>query len=495
MSEPSEALPSGLTGEGTGGDSLTVDMNTQFNMGNMAWIMVSSALVWLMIPGLGLLYSGLSRKKNAVSLLWASIMAASLVAFQWFFWGYSLVFSHKGGAFLGKLDNFCLMNVLGAPGIATTLPDILFCFYQGMFACVTGMIMVGGAHERARLGPMMIYLFIWMTVVYAPVACWTWGPKGWLVVLGSLDYAGGGPVHMASGAGALAYALVCGKRNDPDADPKGLPMFKPHSVTTTVLGTVFLWVGWFGFNGGSTGDASIRAAYALVNTNLAAGCGALAWLLVDYFRYDRRWTTIGMCSGAVAGLVGITPAAGFVPVYFAVPIGVISGIGCNYATSLKHFLKIDDGLDVFALHGVGGWLGSFMTGLFSADYIAALNGAEIDGGWLNKHYIQLGYQLAGSTAIPVWSFGISVVILMAMNRIPGLHIRLPDEAEKAGTDAAEIGEHDDVDWSPLSMEEITSPLDEGANTPRSENGERHQSTVSANEKVSDDQPVTPAIAA
>lgn len=443
----SSTSSSGFTDTGTGGDSLTVDFSSQFDLANLVWIMTSSALVWIMIPGVGLLYSGLARRKNAVSLLWSSIMCCSLIAFEWFFWGYSLSFSHSAGKYIGNLDNFSLKNVLGAPSVVSSMPDILFMLYQGMFAAITGMIMVGGAHERARLGPMMIYLFIWMTIVYSPIACWTWNPNGWLAHLGDLDYAGGGPVHMASGAGALAYALVCGKRRDDKNGESGLPMFKPHSVTSVVFGTVFLWFGWFGFNGGSTGNGSIRAAYAFANTNLAAGCGAMTWLFVDFFRYERRWTTIGMCSGAIAGLVGITPAAGFVPIYFAVPIGVITAIACNYATSLKHILRIDDGLDVFALHGVGGYVGSILTGLFAADYIAALDGTKIDGGWLNHHYIQLGYQLAAGTSTMAYSFCMSCVILLLLNFTPRLALRLDAEKEELGTDQTVIGESDEVfDW-------------------------------------------------
>jgi Amt family ammonium transporter len=175
----------------TGGDSLTQDVNAQYDLANISWVLVAGALVWIMIPGVGLLYSGMSRKKHSLSLAWAGLMTASLVAFQWFFWGYSLTFSHEAGKFLGKLDNFALMNVLAAPSVGSALiPDILFMFYQSMFACTTGMIMVGGAHERARLGPMMVYLFIWMTIVYCPIAEWTWNPKGWVAVMGGLDFAG-----------------------------------------------------------------------------------------------------------------------------------------------------------------------------------------------------------------------------------------------------------------------------------------------------------------
>lgn len=430
---------------GNGGDSLTQNLNVPFLGADMVWIMTSSALVWIMIPGVGLLYSGMSRKHHALSPLWASIMCCALVSFEWFFWGYTLAFSHKAGKFIGTMDNFGLINVLAAPSVGSSaVPDILYMFYQGMFACITGMLMVGGAHERARLGPMMVYLFIWMTVVYSPIACWTWNPSGWLAVLGGLDFAGGGPVHMSSGAGALAYALWCGKRRDPAVEK--LPHYRPSSVTSVVLGTVLLWFGWFGFNGGSSGNASIRGFYAAANTNLAAACGALAWMCVDFFRKGRKWSTVGLCSGAIAGLVGITPAAGFVPIWSAVPIGIITAVFANISGDLKNLLRIDDGLDVFSLHGVGGFCGSVLTAFFAADYIAHLDGAtEIKGGWLNHHWAQLGYQLAGAFATLGYSFVVSSVILVIMNRIPYLNVRMTEEEEMLGTDMAQIGEFA-FDW-------------------------------------------------
>ncbi len=429
------------TGTGTGGDSLTTDMNKQFDLANMAWIGVAGVLVWIMIPGIGLLYSGLSRKKHALSLLWASMMAVSLVSFQWFFWGYSLVFSHNVyGQFLGSLQFIGLKNVLGAPSVVSSVPDILFCFFQGMFACVTGCLMIGGACERARLGPMMVFLFIWITVVYCPIACWTWNPEGWLAKLGALDYAGGGPVHISSGHGALIYALILGKRNDPVAG-KGLPKYKPHSVTSVVLGTVFLWFGWFGFNAGSAGNATIRAWYSAVSTNLCAAVAALTWMFVDYFRSGGKWTTVGLCSGAIAGLVGITPAAGFVPVWAAIPIGVCVGVGCNFAVDLKNLLRIDDGLDVYALHGVGGAIGSVLTGIFAADYVTATDGATvIDGGWINHNYKQVGYQLAAICATIAYTCTCTSIILLVQDRIPFLRLRLRPEEEELGTDNVQIGE-------------------------------------------------------
>lgn len=439
---------SGFTGPGTdGGDIMTVNLNEQFVTADMVWIGTAAALVWIMIPGVGLLYSGLSRKKHALSLLWASIMAACVTTFQWFFWGYSLSFSQTSSSpFLGDLNKFALMNVFGSPGPVSSVPDILFCFFQGMFASVTAILMVGAGCERARLGPMMIFLFLWLTVVYCPIAYWVWNGNGWLVTLGGLDFAGGGPVHENSGFAALAYSLWLGKRKDPVASGK-VPKYKPHSVFYIVLGTVFLWFGWFGFNGGSTGNGSIRSWYACVNTNIAAASGGLTWMIVDYFRTGGKWSTVGLCLGSIAGLVGITPAAGYVPVYTAVAFGIVPAIICNFAVDLKNILQIDDGMDVFALHGVGGFVGSFMTGLFAADYVAASDGSvaldpsmAIAGGWMNHHWVQVGYQLAGSVSIGAWSFTVTSILLLAMDRVPFLRIRLHEDEELMGTDMAQIGE-------------------------------------------------------
>lgn len=440
----SDALPTGLTATGTGGDDLKYDLNQIFDRGDMAWIGTASVLVWIMIPGVGLFYSGLSRKKHALSLIWAAIMAACLTTFQWFFWGYSLVFTHTSTSpFLGNLSNFGLMKVLGAASAVPTVPDILFCLYQGMFAATTAILFIGAGCERARLGPMMIFLFCWLTVVYCPIAYWTWAPNGWLFKLGALDFAGGGPVHENSGFAALAYSLLLGRRNDPVAQGK-VPKYKPHSVSSVVLGTIFLWFGWFGFNGGSTGNASIRSWYAAVNTNLAAACGGLTWMFVDWFRTGGKWSTVGLCTGAIAGLVGITPAAGFVPVYTAVVFGIVPAIVCNFAVDLKNLMGIDDGMDVFALHGIGGICGSVLTGLFAADYVAGSDGsgptAPIDGGWMNHHYKQLGYQLAGSCSVGLWSFVITFILLFITDKIPKLRIRLHEDEELLGTDLAQIGE-------------------------------------------------------
>ncbi|EPS43670.1 hypothetical protein H072_2462 [Dactylellina haptotyla CBS 200.50] len=437
--------PIDLTGYGLeGGDSNNVTiaaaMNAQYDRGDMAWVLVAAVLVWLMIPGVGLLYAGLSRKHASAAQLWQGLVAVGIVTFQWFFWGYSLTFSHSANVFIGDLSNFGSMHVLGAPSVGSSLvPDILFYLFQLVFACVTGVIMLGGAVERGRLLPSMVFLFIWTTIVYDPIACWTWNSAGWLFKLGSLDFAGGGPVHMSSGAGALAYALMVGRRTTETGTK--MPHYKPGNVFFVALGTIFLWFGWFGFNGGSAVNMSIRSVYAAVNTNLAASCGALTFCILDYFRKDQKWSIVSLCTGAVAGLVGITPACGYVPIYTAVPIGVITAAACNFAFDLKHIIKIDDGLDVFALHGIGGFVGNVLTGLFAADYVAALDGlTELPGGWINHNWVQLGYQLAGCCAILSYSFVITCLILFIIDKIPGLDLRIPSEFEDKGIDQYDIGE-------------------------------------------------------
>ena len=261
------------------------------------------------------------------------------------------------------------------------------------------MIVMGGAMERGRLMPSCVFIFIWSTIVYDPIACWTWNPNGWLFKLGSLDFAGGGPVHIASGSAALAYAIILGRRRDHKGQIcSKVPSYRPHNVSMVIIGIVFLWFGWFGFNGGSALNMSLRSVYAANNTNLAAACGLLSWVLMD-FAFLGKWSAVGAASGALAGLVAITPACGFIPVYFALPVGVVAGVLCNLATKLKYIFNIDDGLDVFALHGVGGYAGNVMTGLFAASYVAALDGVSvIPGGWIEHNWVQLGYQLAGATA-------------------------------------------------------------------------------------------------
>ncbi|KAF2745560.1 ammonium transporter-like protein [Sporormia fimetaria CBS 119925] len=451
-----------------GGDSMLYNLNVFYNPGDIAWVVTSTALVLLMIPGVGFFYSGLARRKSALSLLWLSVMSAAVVSLQWFFWGYSLSFSHGASSFIGNLDNLGLKGVLAAPSVGSPrIPDLLFCVYQGMFACITVALAVGAVAERGRILPCIIYMFCWSTLVYDPIACWTWNPAGWMFKKGGLDFAGGTPVHISSGCAALAYSYMLGKRRGHGTQELN---YRPHNVTHIVIGTVFLWVGWFGFNAGSALSANLRAVMAAVVTNLAACVGGITWCLVDY-RLERKWSTVGFCSGVIAGLVAITPGSGYVPAWAAVVFGVCGGVACNYATKLKYFLRCDDALDIFAVHGIGGFVGNILTAFFAADYIAHLDGyTVIRGGWLNHNWIQLGYQVADSVAGGAYSFVVTCLILAALDGVgkflPVFKLRASEEEEVLGIDDVEIGEFA-YDYVELTRD-VHSPsddeVDEGMST-------------------------------
>lgn len=388
-------------------------------------------------------------------------MAAGVTTFQWFFWGFSLTFSRSASSFIGDLADFGFKNVLARPSVASSrIPDLLFAAYQGMFSAVTVALATGAVAERGRLLPCVIFMFIWSTVVYDPIACWTWNPNGWSQRMGGLDFAGGTPVHIASGSAALAYSMMLGKRRGHGTHELN---YRPHNVTHIVIGTVFMWIGWFGFNAGSALAANMRAILAAVVTNLAASVGGITWCVLDY-RLERKWSTVGFCSGVVSGLVAITPGSGippstpfspspstysipffpvtgYVPVWAAIPTGVLGAALANYATKLKFLIRIDDALDIFAVHAVGGLVGNICTAFFAADYIARLDGVQtIRGGWLNQNWIQLPIQLADSFSGGLYSFAGTCVILFIMNLIPGLHLRVAEESEILGVDDTEIGE-------------------------------------------------------
>ena len=300
---------------------------------------------------------------------------------------------------------------------------------------------VGAVAERGRLFPAVIFMFVWSTLVYDPIACWTWNPSGWVYKHGGLDFAGGTPVHISSGSAALAYSYVLGKRTGYGTQKLN---YRPHNVTHIVIGTVFLWVGWFGFNAGSALSANLRAIMAAVVTNLAACVGGITWCLVDY-RLEGKWSTVGFCSGIIAGLVAITPGSGYVPAWSAVPFGVCAGLACNFATKLKYWLNADDALDIFAVHAIGGVVGNLCTGFFAADYIAHLDGyTEIPGGWLNGNYRQLGIQAADSASGMAYSFTVTCIILVSMSLlgrvIPAFRLRVEPGEEEQGIDDIEIGE-------------------------------------------------------
>jgi len=410
-----------------------------YNPGDIAWVLASTALVWIMIPGVGFFYSGLLRRKNALSMIYLSMMTLAVVSFQWFFWGFSLAFSDTGSRFIGDLRYFGLKGVLEKPSIGSSrIPSIVFCVYQLMFAAITPMIAVGGFAERAHLGPLLFFVFVWSTLVYDPIACWTWNSNGWTFVLGGLDFAGGTPVHISSGTAALAISVYLGKRRGYGTEALA---YKPHNTTYVILGTIFLWFGWFGFNGGSALAANLRAAQACIVTNLAASVGGLTWMLWDY-RIEKKWSAVGFCSGAIAGLVAITPGSGFVGSPAAVLFGFMAGTVCNFATQLKFFAGYDDSLDIFASHAIGGVVGNILTALFAQKSVAGFDGfTVIDGGWLDRHWIQLGWHLADSASGLGYSFVVTTIILWTMHFIPGLRLRVPEETEIIGIDESDMGEY------------------------------------------------------
>ncbi|KAJ3501872.1 hypothetical protein NLJ89_g9144 [Agrocybe chaxingu] len=409
-----------------------------YSPGDIAWVLTSTALVWLMIPGVGFFYSGLLRRKNALSLIYMGMITLATVALQWFFWGFSLAFSDTASPFIGDLQHFGLKGILEKPSIGShRVPALVFCIYQLMFAAFTPMLAVGAFAERSHLGPLLAFVFAWSTLVYDPIACWTWNKNGWAKKLGGLDFAGGTPVHISSGTAALAISIYLGKRKGYGTDSLA---FKPHNATYVILGTIFLCFGWFGFNGGSALAANLRAAQACVVTSIAGSAGGLTWMLWDY-RIEKKWSAVGFCSGVIAALAAITPGSGFVGAPAAVLFGVMAGTICNFATLLKYFVGYDDSLDIFASHAVAGTIGNILTAIFAQKSVAGFDGfTEIKGGWLDGHFIQLAWHIADSASGLGYSFAMTSIILWVMHYIPGLRLRVPEETEIIGIDEREMGE-------------------------------------------------------
>ncbi|KAJ2964319.1 hypothetical protein NQZ79_g814 [Umbelopsis isabellina] len=397
--------------------------------GDTAWVMICAILVFIMCPGLGFFYAGLARAKNALSLMYLCVLAVAVVSFQWYLIGYSLTFSETGGPFIGDTEPHAS---------AQTIPAACFMIFQMMFACITPALAFGSAAERMSLGPAIVFLFVWSTLVYDVITYWVWSGNGWLATLGVMDFAGGTPVHISSGLAAVAYAMVVGKRRDYDEN-----VSTPHNVSFVFLGLALMWFGWFGFNAGSALAANARGVQSLIGTHLSGCVAALVWVLMDY-RHSRKWSMIGLCTGAVAGLATITPGSGFVSSSSALAFGAIGSFVCNLAVQYKHKYHFDDALDVFAVHYIGGLVGLILTGIFAQQDIIALSYNEGDtvplGGWLDGNFIQLPIQLAAIVTVSVWSFVVTYIILVVINKIPFLRLRLNDEAEMMGVDWAEMGE-------------------------------------------------------
>lgn len=398
--------------------------------GDTAWILVSSALVLLMTPGLALFYGGMVRRKNVLGTLMQSFIAMGVITVLWAVIGYSLAFAPGGNAFLGGMSYLFLNNVTHteAAPLAATLPHQLYMVFQMMFAIITPALISGAFAERKKFSAYLVFITLWSLLVYSPIAHWVWHPDGWLFKLGALDFAGGTVVHISSGVTALVAAIMIGKRkNYPNEE------MRPHNLTMTLIGTGLLWFGWFGFNGGSSLGANGLGVAAFVNTHLAAGVAMMAWLLVEWAQRGKP-TALGAASGAVAGLVGITPAAGFVNPMGALAIGAITSVVCYAAVMSKSKLGYDDTLDTFGVHGVGGTVGAILTGIFC---LASVQSASKDG-LIAGQTGPLVAQLIGVGATWAYAAIVSAVLLFIIDKTMGLRMKSTDE--EIGMDVSLHGE-------------------------------------------------------
>lgn len=401
----------------------------EINGGDTAWVLTSAALVMLMTPGRALFYGGLVRRKNVLSTIMHSVFILGLVSVTWVLWGFTLAFGPDTGlGLIGGLDHLAFEGVGPGPSdvYATTVPFLGFATFQGMFAIITPALITGAFAERKRFKAFALFAVAWSTFVYAPIAHWVWSPDGWLFGFGILDFAGGTVVHLSSGVAALVAAMFIGCRT-------GLVEAgtEPHDVPMTVLGAGLLWFGWFGFNAGSALGANGLAANAFVTTNTAAGMAAITWVTISWIHRGSP-SVLGAAIGAVAGLVAITPAAGFVTPAASVLIGFGVGAACYGAAQLRLRARIDDALDVFAIHGVGGTFGAIATGVFA---VSAVGGVD---GLVGGNPGQVWTQLIGIAAVAGYVAAATTVILFLINLVVPIRVAGPDEEK--GLDLAQHGE-------------------------------------------------------
>jgi len=410
--------------------------------GNVAWMLTSSALVLMMTaPGLALFYGGLVRKKNILGVMMQCIFLMGLMTIVWAFWGYSLAFGGNGG-FIGNLDHAFLNGVMptwnaetgqaDVPMEGSGIPTSVFMVFQGMFFIITPALICGAFAERMKFSTMCVFSVVWGTAIYCPIAHWVWGPGGWLLEgdFAALDFAGGTVVHISSGASALVCALLIGKRLGFGQEP-----MPPHNLTYTFIGAALLWVGWFGFNAGSALAANASAANAFVATHFAASAGVIAWAAAEWIQRGKP-SILGACSGAVAGLVCITPAAGAVNPLHGIILGLAAGFVCYIAcTSLKNKFGYDDSLDAFGVHGVGGTLGALLTGVFATK---SITGDANVVGLLEGNARQLFNQLVGVAASMALAVVGTLIILKILDAVMGLRVTQDDEIQ--GLDLSQHGE-------------------------------------------------------
>ncbi|MDO5845970.1 MAG: ammonium transporter [Methanocorpusculum sp.] len=391
--------------------------------GATAWVLISAALVLLMVPAVGLFYGGMVRKKNVIATMMLSLVALALGIVQWIIIGYTLAFGGDVGGVIGSLEFFGLAGI-PLDGVTNGIPDILFVCFQMMFACLALAILTSGAVGRIKLSSYIVFGLAWLTLVYAPLAHWAWG-GGWASQLGALDFAGGTVVHISSGFAALALALVIGKRIG-----FGTQNFAPHNIPMTLIGGVFLILGWFGFNAGSALAADTLAANAFLVTAAAAATGALTWIAISSIH--GKPGSLGFISGALAGLVGITPAAGYVNAAGALLIGIITSAVCYAVLNWRVKKGLDESLDAWAIHGMGGFTGAILTGVFAVSAICGV------GGLIEGNVMQFGIQVLDAVIAAVYAFGVTFALAWIVNKTMGL--RVTHDEEYVGMDLVQHGE-------------------------------------------------------
>lgn len=399
------------------------------NSGDTAWVLISTALVILMTPALGFFYAGLVRKKNVLSTIMLSVALLALISLQWAFFGYSLAFGADRGGLIGGLNWLGLNGVGQAPNAAyaPTIPHLAFMVFQLAFAVITPALITGAFVERINFSGFLVFTFLWATFIYDPLAHWVWGVGGWLRTLGALDFAGGAVVHISAGLAALAVALVIGKRKDYGKIP-----MEPSNIPFTVLGAFLLWFGWFGFNGGSALSSGGLAASALVATNLAGAAAAITWMVISWIH--KRPNLLGLATGGIAGLAAVTPASGFISPLSAMAIGMVAAIFCYYMIIFRVRVGLDESLDVFACHGIGGLWGVLAVGLFAEK---AVNAAGADGLFFGNPG-QLGAQLIMAASVALFSFIATYILAKVVDAI--FVLRVKKNEEEIGLDISQHGE-------------------------------------------------------
>ena len=407
-------------------DGAWAEAKPKLDTGDTAWMLSSTVIVLMMtVPGVALFYAGMVRKRNVLATLMQSFAVTCLVTVIWMVVGYSLAFSKGESSWVGNLD-FVFLNHLSVGAINGSIPDSVLITFQATFAIITAALITGAVAERMKFSALLWFIGLWSVIVYSPVTFWVWG-GGFLGEAGVLDFAGGTVVHINSGVAALVAAIMVGKRKG-----FGVENLAPHNVSLTMIGGSLLWVGWFGFNAGSAVGANGTAGMAMVVTQIAAAVAGLTWMIVEWWHHKKP-TLLGIVSGAIAGLVAITPASGFVGPMGALIIGIAAGIVCYWGASvLKPMLGYDDSLDVFAVHGLGGITGAILTGVFAVEAIGGTAGA------LEGNVEQIIFQIEGIVATIVWCGVASVIILFAIDKIIGL--RVDEDAEAEGLDINQHGE-------------------------------------------------------